>query len=98
MGAGGSPRANAGPQSLHMGLWGAILGVGGCRGPSWGPGFSTAFRISCEHITFLLWSGSYIPTLYAELFEAVAFTHLSSLIPPFDPYLAFPGLPGLWLN
>ena len=38
MGAGGSPRANAGPQSLHMGLWGAILGVGGCRGPSWGPG------------------------------------------------------------
>ena len=28
MGAGGSPRANTGPQSPHMGLWGAILGPG----------------------------------------------------------------------
>lgn len=42
MGAGGSPRANTGPQSPHMGLWGAILGAGvagahpggrGLRGP-----------------------------------------------------------------
>ena len=51
MGAGGSPRANTGPQSPHMGLWGAILGAGvagahpGGRGlcrPILGPGAAGA--------------------------------------------------------
>lgn len=43
MGAGGSPRANTGPQSPHMGLWGAILGPGAAGAHPKGQGATGAY-------------------------------------------------------
>ena len=54
MGAGGSPRANTGPQSPHMGLWGAILGPGAAGGNQLGPALCLPSLLPPTHTLYEL--------------------------------------------